>query len=210
MPLVPDFRQAAIERELFDEDGRMTVEAAFHLVRDMPYQRASGPEPETVIAEWRGTCSSKHRLLQAILEEMGRSTMLMLATHEFTPANSPWLPADLLEEVRREPVPDVHTFLRVEGDNEEWFTVDATWPLPASTLGLPVNDEWVEGRNMHIAAEEIEVFDVPEDVDPVVAKERLLERHVGAPGTPARDRRERFIVQLGEWLTSTMHGEDEP
>jgi hypothetical protein len=33
---------------------------------------------------------------------------------------------------------------------------------------------------------------------------------VGAPGTPARERRERFIEELGEWLTSTMHGEDEP
>jgi len=210
MPLVPELRRAAIERELFPDDGRMTVEAAFHLIRDMPYQRASRPEPETVIAEWRGTCSSKHRLLQAVLDELGRSTMMMLATHEFTPANSPWLPADLLEEVRREPVPDVHTFLRVESDNEDWFTVDATWPLAASTLGMPTNDAWVEGRNMRIAAEELEVFDVPDDVDPAVAKERLLERHVGAPGTPERERRERFIVALGEWLTSTMHGEDEP
>ena len=209
MPLVPELRRAAIERELFPEDGRMTVEAAFHLVRDMPYQRASSPEAETVIAEWRGTCSSKHRLLQAVLEELGRATMMMLATHEFTPSNSPWLPQELLDEVARKPVRDVHNFLRVEA-SDGWFSLDATWPLAASTLGLPVNDEWVEGRNMRIAAEENEVYDVPEDVDPAIAKERLLERHVGAPGTPARERRERFIVELGDWLTSTMYGADEP
>ena len=206
MPLVPELRRAAIERALFPSDGRLTVEAAFHLVRDMPYERASSPEPEAVIEEWRGTCSSKHRLLQAVLEELGRPTMTMLATHRFTPANSPWLPADLLEEARREPVPDVHTFLRVEGEKEDWFTVDATWPRTASALGLPVNDAWIEGRNMRIAAEEDEVYDVPDDVDPAVAKERLLERHAGPLGTPARERREHFIVRLGEWLSSTTPG----
>ncbi len=203
MPSLPDLRAAAVARGLIEASQRIDDALAFALVRDMPYQRSSAAEPATVIEEWRGTCSSKHLLLATILRELGRDSMLMHALHEFTPRNSRWLPSHLLAEVAREPVPDVHNFLVVE-DDAGWFAVDATWPLAARALGLPVNDVWAPGRNMTIAADIDELYDTPDDEQPLDFKARALEDHVGAPGTHARLRRDRFIEDLSTWLAEAL------
>ena len=208
MPLVPQLRAEAVRRGLFPDDTPLRPEWAFTLVRDMPYERASDRQPETVIREWRGTCSGKHYLLQALFDELGLDTMLLLATHEFTPENSPWLPPHLLEVVREAPVPDVHTFLRVRA-REDWGAVDATWPLAARDLGLPVNVELVLGRNLAIAADIEELFDVPEDEDAQVFKERVIAMHVGPPGSPEPERRDRFIEDLGAWLAESLGSSSE-
>ncbi len=203
MPLLSSFRTAAIARSLFEDGAIIDAAQAFELVRDMPYERPSEPRPETVIEEWRGTCSSKHLLLSALLRELGRDNVVMTVLHEFTPRNSAWLPPHLLAEVQREPVPDVHNFLMVE-DEAGWFAVDATWPLAARALGLEVNEEWRPGRNMAIAADVDEVYDTPDDEHPLDFKARVLEHHVGESGTPARERRERFIEELAAWLRDAL------
>ncbi len=203
MPLLPAFRAAAIARGLVEDGAIIDAARAFALVRDMPYERASASHPETAIEEWRGTCSSKHVLLGALLRELGRDNVVMTVLHEFTPRNAPWLPPALLAEVEREPVPDVHNFLMVE-DETGWFAVDATWPLTARPLGLAVNEEWRPGRNMAVAADIDEVYDTPEDEHPLTFKARVLDHHVGEPGTPARDRRERFIEGLAAWLRTAL------
>jgi hypothetical protein len=207
MPLLTAFREAASARGLIEPGARIDAPRAFELVRDMPYRRASNGRPETAVEEWQGTCSTKHLLLQELLAELGIDSILMVALHEFTPANSPWLPPALLEEVRHAPVPDVHNFLRVEvPGSEEWFAVDATWPLAARALGLPANEHWAPGRNMAIAADIDELYDVPDDLDPLEFKARVLDDHVGPPGSEPRERRERFIEALGAWLSTAPTG----
>lgn len=203
MPLLHAFRTAAIARGLIEDGTIIDAAQAFALVRDMPYERASEPRPETVIEDWRGTCSSKHLLLGALLRELGRDNVVMTVLHEFTPRNSPWLPPTLLAEVQSEPVPDVHNFLMVE-DEAGWFAVDATWPVAAKALGLTVNEEWRPGRNMEIAADVDEVYDTPEDEHPLDFKARVLDHHVGERGTPGRQRRERFIEDLAVWLRNAV------
>jgi hypothetical protein len=203
MPLLAAFRSAAVARGLLDGNTRMDAGLAWALVRDMPHERASDTRLETLIEEWRGTCSGKHLLLAQLLGELGHDSMLMTALHEFTPANSPWLPPHLLAEVERAPIPDVHNFLMVESQSG-WFAVDATWPLGVRALGLPANEAWAPGRNMTVAADIDEIYDVPDDADPMQFKARLLEDHVGAPGTPARERRERFIEALSAWVKAVL------
>jgi hypothetical protein len=129
--------------------------------------------------------------------------MFMTALHEFTPVNSPWLPRHLLAEVQRAPVADVHNFLMVESERG-WFAVDATWPLAARALGLPANEVWAPGRNMTVAADIDEIYDVPDDADPIDFKARVLEDHVGVLGSPGRERRERFIEALSAWLKAAL------
>jgi hypothetical protein len=207
MPLVPRLKAAAVERGLFPDDGTVHAEAAFALVRDMPYRRASSRDPEVTIAEWRGTCSGKHILLQALLEELGLPTVMILATHEFTEASSPWLPPSLLAEVRRAPVADVHHFLRVQpraalGPQADWMTVDATWPLAARALGLPANEAFVPGRDMTVACDPIEVHHVPPEVDPMALKAQMLAELTGEQ----RERREAFLGELMEWLERQLAG----
>ncbi|MSP22246.1 MAG: hypothetical protein EXR66_04420 [Dehalococcoidia bacterium] len=199
MPLLHTFRDAVIARGLLEADARIEAATAFTMVRDMPYERASDARPETLIEEWRGTCSGKHLLLAQLLGELGLDSMFMTALHEFTTRNSPWLPPHLLAEVQAAPIPDVHNFLMVESP-AGWFAVDATWPLATRALGLPANEVWTPGRNMTIAADVDEVYDVPEDADPLEFKGRVIADHVGMPGTPAHERRERFIEALSAWL----------
>lgn len=171
---------------------------AVRIVRDLPYARASDRRPETVIEEWRGTCSGKHYLLAQVLEELGAAVMVIHATHHFTPENSPWLPADLLAETAREPVPDVHTFLRVQLDafRDEWFTVDVTWPLRAKALGMPVNEGFDHRTDHRIAADVEEIVHVDEDDDPQEVKQALIEAYVGDQAA----RRDAFIERLSAWL----------
>jgi hypothetical protein len=202
MPLIPILRQEATRRGLLEEGARIDAAEAFRLVRDMPYRRASDRRPETILREWTGTCSGKHYLLRDLLEEIGLAATVILATQEFTEENSPWLPPHLMTEVRLAPVPDVHTFLRVEHDPimHEWMTVDATWPAAARRLGMPSNASFEPGRDMHIAGDPIEIFHVPEDTDPQELKERILADYVGSEAA----RRDVFITALSDWLAREL------
>lgn len=54
--------------------------------------------------------------------------------------------------------------------------VDATWPLEMKALGLPVNEEFVWGRNMALACEPIVHQAVPDGADPEAFKASLVRR----------------------------------
>lgn len=203
-PLAPKLRAAAIQRGVLDASATLDVAEAVRIVRDLPYERASDRRPETIIDEWRGTCSGKHYLLARVLEELGASVIVIHATHHFTPENSPWLPPDLLAEAAREPVPDVHTFLRVQLDafRDEWFTVDATWPLGAQTLGMPVNEGFDHKADHRIAADVEEIVHVDEEDDPQTVKEALIAAFVDDQAA----RRDAFIERLSAWLGERLAG----
>jgi hypothetical protein len=207
MPLVPSLRAAAVSRGLLDDGRPVTPAIAFALVRDMPYVRASSREPATTIAEWRGTCSGKHYLLRDLFDELGVPATLIACTHEFTLENSPWLPAELSAELEEGPLPDVHNFLRIQAfpgteRGDEWMTVDATWPAAAARLGLPVNEDFELGQDQRVACDPIEVFHVPDDVDPQALKERLIAIHADGQ----IERRDRFIEGLSRWLAEELAG----
>ena len=202
MTILRQIRDTAAARGLIDPATvTLDADAAFRLVRDMPYQRASDRRPKTTVAEWRGTCSGKHYLLREVFEELGMPVVLIAATHEFTPATAPWLPTPLLEECGRSPVPDVHNFLRVQAaPHLDWQSVDATWPLAGRALGLPANEAFVPGEEHAIAADPHEVHHVPPDLDADELKQRMLDEVTSGQ----RDRREHFIEALSEWLTEHL------
>jgi hypothetical protein len=202
--LASQLRAAAIERGVLGASESFSVAEAVRVVRDLPYERASDRRPETVIEEWRGTCSGKHYLLAQVLRELGASVIVIHAMHHFTPENSPWLPPDLLDEARRQPVPDVHTFLRVQLDafRDEWFTVDVTWPLAAKALGMPVNEGFRHGDDHRIAADVEEIVHVDEEDDPQVVKDALIAAFVDDQSA----RRDAFIERLSEWLKGRLAG----
>jgi hypothetical protein len=171
----------------------------------MPYVRASSREPAVTIAEWSGTCSGKHYLLRDLFDELGLPATLIACTHEFTGENSPWLPPSLRAELEHGPLPDVHNFLRIQAfpgteRADEWMTVDATWPAAAARLGLPVNERFGLGRDHVVACDPIEVFHVPDDVDPQEFKQRLIGLHAAGQV----ERRERFIAGLSDWLAAEL------
>lgn len=205
MGLLADLKQAAVARRRFPDDERLTIASIFALVRDMPYRPASDGQPATTIEEWQGTASGKHSLLRALYREFGLHSILIHAACEISESAWPWLPDELKAQLRDGPIPDVHTFLRLEVGSE-WMTVDATWPLAAAQLGLPVNERFEAGREMKLASEPDELFHVPEDVDPEEYKDTILRGVVGGQAT----RRERFLEALSEWLAKELYEPSRP
>lgn len=202
MPLIPLLRDEAKRRGLLADGEALDLATVYRLVRDMPYGSAVDEAPEAVLSAWRGSSAGKHDLLAELLDELGLVTMTVMATHEFEPDYTDWLPPHLLTEVTMAPVPDVHTFLRVEHDPvmHEWMTVDATWPAATRRLGLPANAGFEPGRDQVIACDPIEFMHVPDDTEPSELRERILADHVGSDAT----RREAFLHALSDWLTSQL------
>ncbi len=162
----------------------------------MPYQRASSRHANAILREWRGTCSGKHYLLDALFKELGYATEIVMCTHLFTRRNTRHFPGTLRALVDDEPVPDVHTFIRVWTDGR-WMDIDATWPSSAGKLGIPVNVHFELGVNMAIACDPMEYFVVPDGVDPQSFKEVVLSKH--CEGRNAQ--RDDFIERMSLWLS---------
>ena len=76
------------------------------------------------------------------------------------------------------------------------MTVDATWPAKAAPLGMVVNSEFQPGKDMTLACDPIDTFEVPECEDPQGFKEDLIRSFCGSQS----DERDRFINGMGEWL----------
>lgn len=192
-PLSQYLRQAAIERQLLPADAAaLTPETAFALVRDMPYARASSHAVRQIVDDWRGTCSTKHELLQALLIEHQLSSSMIACTQEINlPLNAD---AELSALTNGQSVVDVHNYL-VVNTAQGPMKVDATWPLTAAQVGLPVNAEWVWGEDMTLACTPLETWTVPEGETVSEFKDRLLaERY----SLEELERRERFIQKVGE------------
>ena len=193
--LVPLLERESRRRGSLANGEELTAARAFSLVRDMPYRRASSRRPEAIVEEWRGTCSGKHYLLSDIFRELGLETQVIMCAHRFTSENTGHFPEDLRAFVARGPVPDVHTYLRVN-TSQGWTVVDGTWPESAGPLGMPVNGEFIPGRDMTIACDPIETLPVPDGRDPQEFKEQVIAEFCGASSQVRDD----FIEGLGRWL----------
>ena len=183
------------ERGFLSDGESLSAARVFALVRDMPYRRASSRKPEAIIEEWRGTCSGKHYLLADIFRELGLESRVIMCTHRFTAENTGHFPAELRKLVAQGPVPDVHTYLRVN-TVEGSMVVDATWPSSAGPLGMTVNRDFRPGSDMTIACDPIETLPVPEGWDPQDFKEQVIREFCGESSAV----RDEFIVGLSRWL----------
>ena len=193
--LIEYLREEAERRGLIAEGERIDAARAFALVRDMIYQRASDRQPETLIREWRGTCSGKHYLLQALFAELGLKARLIACTSEAYPDPEkihPRLRQILARSAGR--IVDVHNYLLLELAEGE-MVVDATWPVNYRKYGLVVNEEFILGKDQHIAAPPMQIWEVPPRSDPQTFKDELLRQNFTPPELEVRDE---YIRTLGE------------
>jgi len=181
--LLDVLKSKAIKKGLLKPQEEIDAEKAFILVRDMPYTRASSRDPETIIGEWRGTCSGKHYLLKGLFAELGYTSRLIACT---TVAQSGGR------------FVDVHNYLILELPEGEMI-VDATWPIATKGMGTVVNEHFVLGENHQIACKPLKTWDVPEDRDSQEFKNEILQDSF----TPEElAHREEFIKTLGEMTNS--------
>ena len=195
-PMLTLLRDEAERRGLIAPDGALSPARVFSLIRDMPYQRASTRAASAILQEWRGTCSGKHYLLDALYREMGYATQVVMCPHRFTRQNTAHFPDALRSLVDEAPIPDVHTFVRIWTD-DHWMDVDATWPTSAGRLGMPVNSRFELGVDMPVACDALGYFVVPHGVDPQSFKEELITTHCEGRGA----QRDAFIEGMSRWLT---------
>jgi len=171
-------KSEAIKRGLLDQDQDLDARLVFSLVRDMPYQRASDRQPETTIAEWRGTCSGKHYLLHILFEELGLPSQIIACT-SITPVK----PDEISPETRPLYVAanrrfvDVHNYLLVTVPDGGRMIVDATWPLSAKKFGMVVNEEFIPGQDQELATHPVETWVVPPGSDAQAFKDQILQEH---------------------------------
>ena len=62
---------------------------------------------------------------------------MIMCTLWFTEETTADFPPELREVVARDPVPDVHAYIRLNTE-AGWMTVDATWPTKVASLGMTV------------------------------------------------------------------------
>lgn len=193
--LLETLKTAAVQRRLMKPEEEMGVEKVYYLVRDMPYIRASSRDPETIIHEWRGTCSGKHYLLKELFAELGYSSRLIACTTvvHIDPEKVHGKLRELLERSRGRFV-DVHNYLILELPGREMI-VDATWPLNTKGSGTVVNERFILGENQHIACEPVKTWVVPDDCNAQDFKDRILKDSFTSEELAHR---EEFIKALGE------------
>ena len=197
--LLDVLKSRAVEKGLLKPEEEIDAEKAFTLVRDMPYTRASSREPETIIEEWRGTCSGKHYLLKKLFAELGYSSRLIACTTvaHIDPKEVRGKLRRLLEQSNGRFV-DVHNYLILELPDGEMI-VDATWPIATKGMGTVVNERFVLGEDHQIACEPIKTWVVPEDRDSQEFKDEIL-KDTFTPEELAH--REEFIQTLGKITNS--------
>lgn len=197
MKLLELMKAEAVQRALIKRSQKLDLRTIFTLVRDMPYKRASDRRPETLIHEWRGTCSGKHYLLKALFAELGYPSKVMACTNltQFDLDKEPVEVREILENVNGRFV-DVHNYLILELPDGEMI-VDATWPLSAKKYNLPVNESFELGKDQQIACKPLKTWIVPEEEDPQAYKEQLLRENFTTEELMARND---FIKAIGNWL----------
>jgi hypothetical protein len=197
--LLDTLKSKAIEKGLLEPDEEIDAEKAFTLVRDMPYTRASSRDSETIIEEWRGTCSGKHYLLKKLFAELGYPSKPIACTTvaHIDPKEVRGKLRTLLEQSNGRFV-DVHNYLILELPDGEMI-VDATWPLATKGMGTVVNEHFVLGEDQQIACEPIKTWVVPEEGDSQEFKNEILKESF----TPEElAHREEFIQTLGKMTNS--------
>ena len=124
------------------------------LVKNLPYARcAPSDDPYQVLADRRGTCSSKHRLLAVAARDSGRAELrLTVGIYRMSEANTPGV-GRVLSRAGQPYVPEAHCYL-VSPDGRFDFT------------GLP------GGNESPFTVLEAEYF-----VDPDLLREEKVERH---------------------------------
>jgi hypothetical protein len=190
--LLDQLKTEAVHRGLLDPASQVDAALAFSLVRDMPYRRASDRRPETIIAEWQGTCSGKHYLLQKLFSELGLPSQVIACT-TVTPVDPGEVPEPLrpLYEAANRRFVDVHNYLLVSLPNGGQMKVDATWPLSKRAAGMTVNETFILGEDQQLSSIPLETWPIPAGRDPQEFKDELLRSYF----TPAELEFREIVIQ---------------
>ena len=127
--LPPDFALSPagpVSRQLLAQ-GPATFAAAAELVRQLPYGRTTDPHDLAApLREQRGTCSSKHALLQQLADEHGFTELrLVVGIFNMHERNTPAVGATLRQHGLAY-LPEAHCYLTWQGQRLDYTRPGAT------------------------------------------------------------------------------------
>ena len=109
------FKPAGVVTTAFLDMARTDLRTAGQYVCELPYGRNSDPnDPLIVLAEQRGTCSTKHALLRRLAIEQGLDLALVLGIYEMTERNTPGV-GPVLQRYGLNGLLEAHCYLRTGG-----------------------------------------------------------------------------------------------
>lgn len=104
-------------------------------VCELPYGRpVDGDQPQAVLTERRGTCSSKHRLLATVAHECGCTDIeLVVGIYSMSEKNTPGVGA-VLEPAGVVSIPEAHCYLRLAGRRYDFTGLSSGSSSPFDAL----------------------------------------------------------------------------
>jgi hypothetical protein len=114
---LPDFQlEKGPNSERFIEKGIFTFKEACNYIQKLPYGRTSDRTNNSLIlAEGKGTCSSKHGLLASLTEENNQLEIELIAgIFMMSPATHPQL-TNYFKDKNFTYIPEMHCFFRYKG-----------------------------------------------------------------------------------------------
>lgn len=168
----------------------------FHAVRNMPYLSTGDRSLEGILQRRAGSCSSKHILLSALLDEIGITSRVELVLGDFaTPFRSARnIPAALVVAARNG-VRDIHNILRAD-INGASVILDATWHDAMLPFAIRVNNSWGGQGNTEIAV------DVQTMLGPSAEPAEDKARIIASWSRAEQQARRRFLETVNDWVAS--------
>lgn len=168
----------------------------FHGVRRLPYHSSGDRSLMGILKSKRGSCSSKHILLAALLNSVGVRAQVELVQGDFaTPLRAArGIPVSFVEAARSG-VRDIHNVVRA-WLNGRPTVLDATWHDDVKPHRFRVNDAW-EGEGDTEIAVDVESFLGPA-ADVAAAKAHIISSWPNAE----QARRRAFLEQINEWVAA--------
>jgi hypothetical protein len=173
---------------------RMSLAYLLYCLRDMPYRRpSSSSDVNSILREWRGTCSGKHLLVQKIFSALGWRAQLIMRAYPIDAADT--LPPSLLQTFAGRGIWDVHNFVEFQVGTE-CRRIDITWPLALAEQGFTTTAYWDGSTDFRLAAPTGEDLVISADAHGLKLKKQLLQQKNDAASLSAR---EDFIIALAQY-----------
>lgn len=168
----------------------------FHAVRNLPYLSTGDRSLEGILQHRAGSCSSKHILLGALLNEIGITARVELVLGDFaTPfRNAQNIPAALVE-ASRNGIRDIHNILRADIDGIS-VILDATWHDAMLPFAMRVNTAWNGQGDTEIAV------DVQKMLGPSTEPAEDKARIIASWPRAEQQARRRFLETVNDWVAS--------
>ncbi len=181
------------EARIFNLEKEQQFIETVKLVADIPWGKGRTIE-EVLITKKVGTCTGKHLVLQACLDELGIKNKEVVCTFRWSEQGLA-LPEELQNLLDGEEWDHGHNFVQVEKEDGIIIDIDVNWDDPLKEYGfLTLPTDW-DGKTSFIAVKMKERWD---DIDMKTLKIQLIE----SLNPELRKKREAFLKGFIEWVDS--------